>query len=289
MKKAKNNFSLLGFILKAIILPVWIGIFAYPGLWHISIDDQIYMRYSVWRKSSLAISPQILPFADALHRLSYPSHNAAIRGKLERLQGLSQEHLKLETLDTFSMTPLAYAVAGGRMEEIEFFLNAEASPNTPLARGESALFLAIRRGQEKIALRLLEAGGRIDDRNNSGTPAIHLAVQCKMLKLVRQAIADKQPVDVKDAQNLNTLDHAIKSGSLSMVYEIAMAGVTPDFSVSPGNLEISGFLLRWQKTGNPVTAIEAETRSQFDPQALYPPAELPVNINPKTFIEIRGK
>lgn len=289
MKKNKDQFSLIGFFFKSVILPIWVGIFAYPAIWQLSINDSIHRRYAVWKRSPLRVDEALLPFADILHRLQYPIHNASIKGKLDRLQGLPSDQLQLETLDTYSMTPIAYPVFGANTDEVEFYINAGTNINTPLANGESALFLAIRRGYEPIAIKLLDAGGSLDARGISGTPAIHLAVQCKMLKLVRKAILNKQNIDARDAKNLTTLDHAITSGSLSMVYEIAMSGVPIDFSVTPNSTEISGFLLRWQKTGDPRLAIMAETNRQFDPQSFPIPAELPVNIKPNTFIEIRGK
>lgn len=287
MARINNRFYLRYFFLKAILAPLWIGFFLYPGIWHLLTSEEIYKRYGIWKKSFVLEDDKLIPYYDVYHKIIFPLHNAAIRGRLDRISEMTPELIQaqIDQLDCFSLAPLVYAIVGRKASEIEFLLQKGANPNTPTLYGDTPFILAIKRNDESAALQLLEQGASMSSFGNDRLLAAHLAIQAQMFKLVKRAILLEQNLDYTDENGLTTLDYAIKSKSLPMVIEIAMTGIEPKFSTSPSSNEISAFLRRWQIHGNLDDAIKAEKRDVFSSPL---PAELPQNVVPNTFIELRG-
>lgn len=274
------NFSVVVFTLKSLFITFWVALFTFPAFWHLSTSDNMFRRYHHWHNINRAVEDKIYPFADLLHILTYPVHNAALKGKLERVAKLNPDQDSLNNLDWFAMTPLAYAAWNGEREPLLAFLDAGADPNVILYSGKTALMLAVEGRDEKSALILIKAGARSDLPNNEGITSLHLCIKNKLEQAFMNALTLETNLNIKDSKGLTPLDYAIRSNSFEAVTALAIAGADHDFSLTPKDIKTGIFLAQWRKTGDPRQAVDfAAEATGINGHSNYDmPAEFPVDL-----------
>lgn len=288
----KKQFSLVFFILKSLFVISWVALFSYPAIWHLTTTDKVFRRYHLWQKATRIVDDKVYPFVDFLHMITYPVHNAALKGKLDRVARLSPDQDSLNGLDWFNMTPLGYATWNGESEPLLAFLDAGAAPDVALFNGNTALSLAATNRDEKSALTLLKAGARADIADNTGVTALHILIRHNMKQAFMSSLTSEVNVNAKDAKGLSLLDYAIRQNSFDFVTALAVAGAEPSYTLTPKDIKIGIFLAQWQKTGRADQAVEfvAEAAGQhkYDNSYYGLPAEFPVDLKKPTKNEQRG-
>ena len=104
-----NNQPSVWHTFKMLFVLAWVIVFSYPALWHIMTPSATFRQYHRWKKINRLIDEKVYPFFDAFHALSYPVHNAALRGRGDNLAHLTPTAEVLNSPDAFKTTPLAYA------------------------------------------------------------------------------------------------------------------------------------------------------------------------------------
>lgn len=105
--------------------------------------------------------------------------------------------------------PLHWALSGGVIERI---LKADFHIDTPNLRGETALCLAVKHSQFKIALCLLLNGADGNRANSTGDTPLHLATRQANLNLVRSLLVFDVEVNVCNGQG-ESARHIAATGS----------------------------------------------------------------------------
>ncbi len=266
----------------------WVAIFMYPTAWHLDMPDQIYRRFRFWEKTSLLVDDKIMPFADLLHQVTYPLHNAAMKSRVDRLIRMAPDAAALNKLDYFGQTPLSYAAMFGDINFLKTLLDAKADPNVLLHENRTALHYALTNQEEPTALLLLSNGARADLADAKGLTPLHLAIKFNLRDAFVASLKAETNLDAIDAAKLSPLDYAIKKNNYSMVIDLARAGAQPSFSMTPDDMNIKIFLAQWQKTGDFQQAIDFTSKSsrKLPPKAL--PAEFPVDLKPAKPFEKLG-
>lgn len=267
---------------KMVFVLFWVMLFSYPAAWHLTTTDREFRRYHLWRKNSILVDDKVYPFADFLHMITYPVHNAALKGKPTRIAKLAPEAGDLNTSDYFNVTPLAYATINGDIEMMSGFIASGASLDFTLFGGTTALHQAMINKDEKAALLLLEKGARADIADAEGKTPLHICVNNQMLNVFPACLRVEFDLNKKDSKGLTPLDYAIKKGSYQMVTDLARAGAEPLHVSNSRDISISIFLAQWQKTGDYKSAIdlvEENARKYYKSGPGKPvPAELPVDF-----------
>ncbi len=285
-KNLAREINLLVF--KTLFISFWTFIFIYPIAWNLSTNDELYRRYGLWKRNSMFVGPGLYPYLDVIHRSNFPLHNAALNGRNDLAAALLSAGADINSRDSFGLTPLAYAVHGRSKAEIEFYLSRNADPDAILRYGRSVIFMALERANLPLVILLCEAGASLTITDDSGVMALHLAVKHRMIKPVEIILEKGIDLNHKDNMGYTLLDHAIMSGHMGMITSIALAGAKPEFRVTPRSVEISSFLAKWQQLGDAKAAMTAEMLDRFTNKEFQQPAELPVNVDPITYPEIRG-
>lgn len=276
-----------------VFVTFWIALFSYPAIWHLSIPDHIFRRYHTWRKDNKLVEDKVYPFADLLHLVSYPVHNAALKSKPERIAKLNPDAGVLNSLDIFQLTPLAYATYNSDLAQLQSFLEAGADPNTLLIKNSTALHVAVENCNEKAALLLLSFKARADLQNANGVTPLHICIQNSLKAAFMASLKTDFNLDLADNKGLTPLDYAIRQNSFEMVTALARAGASPTFSKASRNFDITLFLAQWQKTGNYEQAIEfvmshPGKSGKADLEGGLP-AEFPVDSKPETTLKQSGE
>ena len=92
--------------------------------------------------------------------------------------------------------PLLLVCAAGDLEILNLMLsNPTIKMNKTDKHGVSAFFMAAFHGNLNVMKRLVEAGAEIHNKNSTGSNVLHVAVKRDNLKVVRELISMKYPLD----------------------------------------------------------------------------------------------
>jgi|CZKS01.1.fsa_nt_gi ankyrin repeat protein len=123
-------------------------------------------------------------------------------------------------------TPLWFAIQSNRADVVDLLLAGHADPNALVMTGEglsqyggnaAPLKLAVLNGNQRLALKLISAGARVDAKGPSGRTALFGAVTDVHLDLIRLLIDNGADVNVRDTEGASPLDEAVWNGSLDSV------------------------------------------------------------------------
>jgi ankyrin repeat protein len=272
---------------RMLLVLAWIIIFSYPALWHVFTPDPVLRKYRRWQKINRLVDDKIFPFVDLFHVLSYPIHNAAMRGKKDKIKLLAPETADLNCPDMFNITPLAYATMNADYELMQQFLDSGAVADMRIFDSSTALHQALLNKDEKAALVLLDRGAKADLSDQNGHTAIHLAIKFELKQVFLQALKTDFNLNVPDNDGLTPLDYAIKKNSYEMVTALARGGAQPMFTAASQDFYVSTFLAQWQKTGDfkrSIEFVEENARKFYNSGPDKPmPAEFPVDQRPKAY------
>ncbi|KAJ6784126.1 hypothetical protein PWT90_07276 [Aphanocladium album] len=151
--------------------------------------------------------------------------------KLVRLKGWSAEVLSI------SEQVLLYAVEDGDAAAVENLIKvftyysecARAIITAKSANGESALWMAVMHGHDRIAHLLLNNGVPVDATEGStARAALHLAAETGRLRVVRILLKHGAKVDILDINGHTPLWKAVEHRHSDVVNELLERGARPD-------------------------------------------------------------
>ncbi len=279
-----NNQPSVWHTFKMLFVLAWVIVFSYPALWHIMTPSATFRQYHRWKKINRLIDEKVYPFFDAFHALSYPVHNAALRGRGDKIAHLTPTAEVLNSPDAFKTTPLAYATMNCDYELMQTFLDSGAFPDVRIFDDSTALHQAVLNSDEKAALILLDNGARPDIPDKNGQTVIHLAIKSGMKKVFLQTLKTDFNLNAPDLDGLTPLDYAIRQNSYEMVTALARGGAQPLFNSHGRDVNIAVFLAQWRKTGDFEHSVKfvAENAHKYNKSSpdMPVPAELPVDLRP---------
>ena len=114
--QVKKKRSVFAQTFTMVIVVGWVAVFMYPTAWHLDMPDRIYRRFHFWEKASLLVDDKIMPFADLLHMVAFPLHNAAPSQQIRfsAMHGLCCPHYFFASLSSISITlSVIFMIASG--------------------------------------------------------------------------------------------------------------------------------------------------------------------------------
>jgi len=90
-------------------------------------------------------------------KMRNPTHDAAKRGDVAALQGISKNPLySIDARDSKGFTPLAYAIGADRRDAVKYLLDGKADPKSVDNNGNTALHYAAGYGRTELVEQLLK-------------------------------------------------------------------------------------------------------------------------------------
>ena len=167
--------------------------------------DAMLSPESHWTDAELVVVIRpFLPDADGLQALVQAASNGDVAGVMSLLErpldpDAEADDENSDDSDTFEVTPLQMAAAGGHLEVVCCLLAASADVDKADCNGWTALLSAAEGGHTKVVHCLVQAGA---DKDKTGGPAgmtpMHLATICGHQQVVHcllQAGAEKDKTD----------------------------------------------------------------------------------------------
>ena len=109
-------------------------------------------------------------------------HLACQSGRVESAKLLIGKFSDIDQADAMGLTPLAYAVFANSAEIVDLLLDGGADPDggaSSNSKREQPVIFASRVGNEKMVLRLLDAGANINVVNSSNETCLHVAAMAE--------------------------------------------------------------------------------------------------------------
>ncbi|USN50942.1 MAG: ankyrin repeat domain-containing protein [Myxococcales bacterium] len=168
-----------------------------------------------------------LELAGLLLRYRQPLH-LAIHNK-EAVIALIEGGANLNVKDAYGFTPLHLAASAGQIEVIEALIKSGAEVDEQDDQGNTALHLAIVRKEKDAVIALLEGGANpnIKENSNSFTP-LHLAASAGQIEVIEALIKSRAEVDEQDDQGNTALHLAIVRKEKDAVIALLEGGANPN-------------------------------------------------------------
>ncbi len=135
------------------------------------------------------------------------------------------------------LDPLMAAVMAGSREQVEAAL-ADGALDREDRRGDTALFHALRRADNGIAVRLIDAGADVNHRNLRGETALMLAAERGDVDLVKRLIAAGADVDPAPENGDSPLIRAVRSQHVAAAEQLLGAGADAKRNASAALVEL---------------------------------------------------
>ncbi|RQP21406.1 ankyrin repeat domain-containing protein [Piscinibacter terrae] len=140
-------------------------------------------------------------------------HYLSVENQLRAVVLLVEAGAQVNTLNSCGGTPLSEAASLGYVDLVEYLLSRGARLHIA-GQGEPTLHEAVRSGNAEVVQLVLASGASIDEQNNLGETALHLAAgdddRLAALELLLKAGANPA---VKRIFDETPLDVALKTGS----------------------------------------------------------------------------
>ena len=162
---------------------------------------------------------------------------AASYARLECMQILIEGGADLtgRHCDFNGWTPLHWAVDMGLRCIVQTFISVGAGLNSVNNDGNSALLLAIRKGEAQIAQILIEGGTDLEVVDHNNDSALLLSIKKKRMDIVWTLIAAESDIDAVDQRGDTALLLAAKSGQFDLVQSLIAAGADVNQNDRDGN------------------------------------------------------
>jgi hypothetical protein len=145
---------------------------------------------------------------------SFPLHQAAAEGNVERVRGLLGGGAIVDEKDRSEWTPLHWAAIAGKAEAAALLLDRGADPN---ARGNfdmTPLHWAAMKGRSQLVKLLTRRGARTDAKNIYGMTPLHMAADEQTAKALLDAGAKTDWVDDRGMTPLETARQGLVAKAL---------------------------------------------------------------------------
>ena len=130
----------------------------------------------------------------------------------------------------YSESALCSAVRKGHQRIVDLLLNAAASPNASTPAKRFPLIEAASRGDAATCRRLVEAGADSNQRDKSGSTALHHSVRSQSIETVRELLDLGADVDARDHNGVTPLWEAMSTHE-SVPLLSALLKAKPDLSI----------------------------------------------------------
>lgn len=263
-----------------IVIILWCCICFYPAAWFIFQDEAQLDRMDKWTGYTLKNDDKTVPITDLIHRATFPTHNAIIKGKYHKIDWENLTASQAERIDHYGYSCLGYAAMMSDKKMVAALLKKNPNVNQGQASLNTPLMIAtMEKNREVIAL-LQSVGAKSDLHNLEGLTALHLAAQIGITELISGSDPKTTNFDVKNNRGQTPLDLAVMKKRLNIIMELAIAGAEPETSVAIEKPIIAAYLALCRKTGDPVGSarVIAEKDSNSDFQKLVSPYDYPAEF-----------
>ncbi|XP_076128090.1 ankyrin repeat and SOCS box protein 2-like [Alosa pseudoharengus] len=145
-------------------------------------------------------------------------HKAAYEGSLECLKVLAKAFPKLINKGTHkNQTPLMLAVACKHLSCAQFLIAAGGDPTIAKTTGETALFKACEREDEKMVKLILKSGGSISRASEKGMTPLHEAVANRNVNICKLLVEAGAHIGAKNSYGIDPLFTAAMIGSTELL------------------------------------------------------------------------
>jgi len=151
-----------------------------------------------------------------------PLHLACATGTLATIATLIKHGATYELKNRLEMHPFHVAVTAGKLDVVMMLQNdkrvSKSKEELVLAKdedGNTMFLLAVRGGHDKVVEFLLQNGAQINDINNNGSNAFHLAAAVNSCSIMEKLYAhdpgtSRSLIEAKDISSLTLFHYAIK-------------------------------------------------------------------------------
>jgi ankyrin repeat protein len=187
-----------------------------------------------------------------------PLMRAAVCGNDECCRALLARGAEVNATTSFGWTPLMFVALTGRDATARTILRAGADVNFATPQGRiTALKVATREGNRRIAHDLIAAGARLDATDATGRTLLHFAADCPdpiaASTLIGDLLSRGLDLDARDSAGTTPLMEAATAGNVEIVELLLRAGSDPearnsahetalDLAMQNGNDEVARLL-----------------------------------------------
>ena len=149
---------------------------------------------------------------------------AAGGGSTKIIQMLLDAGARLDTTNTFGMTPLYAAAAGGKLDMVKYLLAKGADPRVPDKDGMQAIHMAAKGGHAPVLAVLISAGANANAASTNGEQALMLAAKHGEPAPVNLLLSVRANVNARDKEERTALHYASSRASVAVVKALMAAG-----------------------------------------------------------------
>lgn len=136
---------------------------------------------------------------------------------------------------TFSQSNIFDLARSGSVDQMETYLNQNPLDlNSKNPSGFTPLILACYRGNDAVAIFLIEKGANVDLGNENGTALMGATVKGNK-KIVTFLIKNKANINIQDASGLTALHYAVQFRNYDLVHVLIQANANTAIKDNNGN------------------------------------------------------
>lgn len=148
---------------------------------------------------------------------------------METLKRIITLGAPLDVADPAGQTPLMFAAASARIDNVAFLLSQGAKVNAASSRGGfTPLFFAVKTGSAPLVQMLLKAGANVNYVAPDGTRAIHLAMYVNDTVMATLLIQQGAELNNWDELGKQPLDAAVANRDVDLVKLMLSKGADPN-------------------------------------------------------------
>jgi len=151
---------------------------------------------------------------------------AAARNDYAAAEGFIRGGANVNARDEGGMRPLIFALDNGSIEMVRLLLESGADPDVKI-HGSTVLATAALNGYTRIAELLLQAGARVDDRNDNDYTPLMKAAYMNQLGAIKVLLRYHPDLSLQDETGMTALSIAQAKGHADIVDLLLKQGAKP--------------------------------------------------------------